>query len=183
MPDRFSDDELNVGKILVLEKGHGLKTKRIKELTNAKKVTQLRWNKKTSPLDYFLLMNIERAMVALGHPQVLTGNIYRVVGKHAVSTMLSLNLKTFCMTLDLATEDIKRIHNACLLKRFIDEARFAVEHAQKQHSELVDALSELSIVSNLGSKTSSLDEIVDGYADAELAATIEKIKAATAKSW
>lgn len=183
MNDLFTDEQLNIGKVLVLAGGHKLKLAEIKRLTRATKVRKLKWSGNFDDVDTFVLSTMYKTISALGIEDLMGGDVYRVYGDNAVTTMLALKTGGACKSVNLNTKDIKKLHNACLTKQGIDKAKREMIKAIESHNDLSVILTKQMTKNSVTKKTNALDKLVRGYADAELDVTVGKIKEVMEKTW
>lgn len=181
MIDRFTDAELNVGKILVLNYQHGYSTAQIKKLTNAKKVSKISPNK--SALDGFIITIAERALKAVGINHWRGYDFYRVDGVNAFSSALIISAVGFCTSLEMDAKNMKTLHDACLTKNLIERSKQNINDALHVHKKLTDSLAAQKIKSSIGKKSKKLEQIALGYADSELDAVMMRINAAMDRKW
>jgi hypothetical protein len=183
MNDVFTDEQLNVGKVLVLACGHKLKLAEIKRLTKATKVRKLKWSGNYDDVDTFVLSAMYKTISALGIDDLIGGDVYRVDGEDAVTTMLVLKTGSACKSVNLDAKNIKKLHNACLTKEGIDKARREMIRAIESHNDLSVMLTKQKMKNSVTKKTNALDKLIQGYADAELNATLGKIKEVMKNTW
>jgi hypothetical protein len=183
MNEVFTDEQLNVGKVLILAAGHKLKLSEIKRLTRATKVRKLKWSDKNDDIDTFILLTMYKTISALGNEDLVDGDVYRVNGVDAVSVMLVLRTGGTCTSVNLDATKIKKLHNACLTKQCIDKARREMLSALKSHNDLAVMLTKQKMKNSITKKTNSLEKLAKGYADDELELTIGSIKEVMANTW
>ena len=182
MNDIFSDDQLNVGKILVLEKNHKLTTSKIKKLTRATTIKKLK-SSKTFDIDSLIISNVNNGLLALDDTSSYDYDVYYVTGNSSVSSALRLITDSVRGTIEWDAKKVKRLHNACFTKIKIDNAKVQLTNAKRYHEELVEALNNQKLSKTVASKTKSLSKITDGYADAVLKITVNNIRILMKSVW
>jgi hypothetical protein len=183
MNDIFSDDQLNIGKVLVIGSGHNLKLSQIKQLIRASKVRKIKWSGNYDDIDTFVQSVMYKAISALEIDEFFGADVYRVDGDDAVTTMLAMKTGGRCKAVYLDDKNVKKLHNACLTKQSIDRAKRMMANAIETHNDLSVVLTKQKIKNSVTKKTNALDKVVQGYADAELATTLEKIKDVMRNTW
>jgi hypothetical protein len=183
MNEIFTDDQLNIGKVLVIGSGHNLKLSQIKELIRASKVRKIMWSGNYDDIDTFILSTMYKAISALEIGELTGADVYRVEGDDVVLTMLAMKTGGRCKSINLDAKNVKKLHNACLTKQSIDRAKSSMSNAVEIHNDLSVLLTKQKMKNGVTKKTNALDKVVQGYADAELAETLEKIKDVMSKTW
>lgn len=183
MNDVFTDDQLNIGKVLVVGSGHNLKMSQIKQLIRANKVRRIKWSGNYDDVDTFLLSVMYKAISALDIKELIGADVFRVDGNDAVTTMLAIKTGGKCISVNLDAVNIKKLHNACLTKQGIDIAKRQMAHAIQSHNDLSVMLTKQKVKNFVTKKTIALDKVMQGYADAELATTLEKINDVMSSTW
>lgn len=183
MNEIFTDDQLNIGKVLVIGSGHNLKLSQIKQLIRAGKVRKIKWSGNYDDIDTFILSTMYKAISALEIGELIGADVYRVEGDDVVLTMLAMKTGGRCKSVNLDAKNVKKLHNACLTKQSIDRAKSSMANAVEIHNNLSVLLTKQKMKNGVTKKTNALDKVVQGYADAELAETLEKIKDVMSKTW
>ena len=183
MTDIFTDDQLSIGKVLVIGSGHNLKVSQIKQLIRANKVRKLKWSGNYDDVDTFVLSVMHKAISALDIDDLIGSDVYRVDGDDAVVTMLVIKTSGKCKSVNLDAKNVKNLHNACLTKQGIDRTKRQMANAIESHNELSIMLTKQKIENGISKKTNALSKVIQGYADAELATTLEKIKYVMSNTW
>lgn len=183
MNDVFTDEQLNIGKVLVIGSGHKLKPAQIKKLIRAKTVRKLKWSGVHDDVDTFILSTMYKAVSALENHDLIGADVYRVEGDDAVTTMLTLKTGGKCKAVSLDAKSVKKLHNACLTKQEVDRAKRQMSNAIEIHNDLSVILTKQKMTAGIAKKTKAFDKLVTGYGDVELAATITKIKDVMTNSW
>jgi hypothetical protein len=183
MDDVFTDEQLNIGKVLVLAGGHKLKLAEIKRLTRATKVRKLKWSGNYDDVDTFVLSTMYKTISALGNNDLIGGDVYRVDGDDAVTTMLALKTGGACKSVNLDSKSVKKLHNACLTKQSIDITKREMIRAIESHNDLSVMLTKQMKKNSVTKKTNALDKLVQGYADTELDLTVGRIKDVMENTW
>jgi len=183
MNDVFTDEQLNVGKVLVLACGHKLKLEEIKRMTKATKVRKLKWTVEEDDIDTFVLATMYKTISALGRQNLIGSDVYRVSGDDAVTTMMTFKLGESCKSVNLDAMNIKKLHNACLTKQSIDRAKVHMANAIDSHNDLSVMLTKRKIKNSVTKKTNALDKLIQGYADKELNVTMGEIKEVMGRIW
>jgi hypothetical protein len=183
MDDVFTDEQLNIGKVLMLATRHKLKLAEIKRLTRATKVRKLKWSGNYDDVDTFVLSTMYKAIYALDNNELIGGDVYRVDGDDAVTSMLALKTSGVYKSVNLDSKNIKRLHNACLTKQSIDNTKREIFRAIGSHNDLSVVLTKQMKKNSVTKKTNALDKLLQGYADTELNLTIDKIKDIMGNTW
>jgi len=183
MNDIFTDEQLSIGKVLVVGSGHNLKVSQIKQLIRANKVRKIKWSGIYNDVDTFVLSVMHKAISALDIDDLIGADVYRVDGDDAVTTMLVIKTGGKCKAVNLDAKNVKNLHNACLTKQDIDRAKRHMVNAIESHNELSITLTKQKIKNGVTKKTNALNKVIQGYADAELAITLEKIKGLMSSTW
>lgn len=183
MNEIFTDDQLNIGKVLVIGSGHNLKLSQIKQLIRASKVRKIKWSGNYDDIDTFILSTMYKAISALEIGELIGADVYRVEGDDVVLTMLAMKTGGRCKSVNLDAKNVKKLHNACLTKQSIDRAKSSMANAVEIHNDLSVLLTKQKMKNGVTKKTNALDKVVQGYADTELAETLGKIKDVMSNTW
>lgn len=180
--DSLSNEELNVGKILVLSCGHKLKVSEIKKTIRAKKVKKIKWTN-YEDVDSFIWINVYEGIIYTKPEHSEYMDMYYVEGEEAVTTALRLKSDNVLASLDWDHHLIKGLHNARLTVASIEKAKHFLSIAKESHDELSEIIKQQKLSSSLMKKTKSLESIVKDYGDAELKLEIDKIENAMKNRW
>ena len=184
MNDIYSDEVLNVGKILAIQTGHKFKISEIKKSIRAKKVKKLKWNNMLyDDIDSYVIKKIYEGMFNLDRTTSCDFDVYYVTGDDAVSTFLRLKTSLICLTLNWDADSIKRLHNACYTKNLIVNTQIQIGIAKKYHDDLLVTLDAQKFKHKLKSKSKSINKISSSYAEDELRVTMEIIKDKLKSVW
>ena len=183
MNDVFTDEQLNIGKVLVLAAGHKLKLAEIKRLTRATKVRKLQWSGNYDDIDAFVLSTMYKSISALGIHNLIGGDVFRVDGDDAVTSMLALKTDAVCKSVNFDAKSIKKLHNACLTKQSIDIAKKQMMSAIDSHNDLSVVFTKQKLKNSITKKTKALDKLIQDYANSELNATVVKIREVMENTW
>lgn len=179
----FTDAQLNIGKILVLSENVNLTDEEIKRLTKASCVRKLNWEDESEDIDQFVLYAVSNAMFALNMYELGNGEVYRIDGHDATTTMLALKVGNLFKALFLDNKSIKKLHNAYLTKKIIDNARYQINCALKHHNELAEILSRQNINNGIKKKTRSFNRLIENYGDNELIVAAQTIREVLQCAW
>lgn len=182
MMDSLSKEELDVGKILVLYRGHKLKVSEIKKITRAQKVKKIKWTN-YEDIDSLIWINIYEGIVHINTDYSEYLDMYYVEGDEAVTTALRLKTDNVLASLDWNYQLIKDLHNARLTIDSIQKAKHYLSIAKESHDELCEILKQQKLSNSLMKKTKSLEAINKDYGDAELKLEMEKIENAMKNRW
>ena len=182
MTNSFSNEELDVGKILVLSNGHKLKATEIKKLTRAKKIKKIKWTD-YEDIDSFIWINVYEGVVYTKPECSELMDMYYVEGEEAVTTVLRLKSDNVISSLDWDHNLIKDLHNARLTVDSIEKAKHFLSVAKESHDEICEILKHQKLPNSLIRKTKSFETIIKDYGDAELKSEMDKIENAMKNRW
>lgn len=165
MNDIITDAMLNqIDKLLVLDKGHGLTVRRIKQLTTAKKVKKLQ--PRRSELEAFVCHMISQANRHV-HNNNKSVDVYMITGD-AKSTMITLFNNSVIVAFAPSGKQIKQMHNASTGILYIDRFRALITAAFDVHQDLNKGFKLNRTVNNKIHRWSrSLQKMDAGYGDSE----------------
>jgi len=177
---KFSDQELNVGKVLIMRQPHNMDDCELIRLSKAADITWLKDDMGVD-IDEFVCDLLQGAYEAVtGNPYV---SIYSVLGDDANSTFLKLT-DHFGAALVLGSSQIKSLYTAELVRRTIVQVRHELEMALVFHNNLVNHSSKLGIdQASFISDTSAINNLHLTYADAELNRRLATIKSLMVDKW
>jgi hypothetical protein len=182
MNNEFANDELEVGKLLVLAKGHKLKIADIKSHTNATKVKKLIPNKDIE-IDTFLQSRLALALDKLGEIQGYQADCYYIEGTEAVSSIIRLLNINVLATVEFNAVSLKQLHNCILRLLSIELAQRAMAHAYECHSNaneiLVNSMPQNTFASNLN----VIQNLANNYGVAEHNLQYNKLVELMKVSW
>lgn len=179
----FPNEKLNVGKILILIKGHKLTRSELKKLTNATNIRKLKWTGSQTDIDNFLCEVLTRGLNALENINQSEFDFYYVEGEGASSTLLRFKTDKVIESINLDAKLVKSLHNNSLTKGLLERAMASISRASINHINLCDVLTKQKIQTDLIKKTNALKKVAQSYGETELENTLVNIKAALKSSW
>jgi hypothetical protein len=169
----------SLDKLLVLNHGHGLTVKRIKQLTTATSVKKMKPTR--SELEAFvcnMVWNVNR------HVNNKTNNldVYMVKG-NAKSSMLAV-MTSIVIAFDPSVKQIKIMHNAATSIMFIDRFRALISHALELHEDLnAEFKKNKAVSSNVHRWSKSLKTMDAKYGDSERQQLVTLLKQEFKSTW
>jgi hypothetical protein len=169
----------SLDKLLVLNHGHGLTVKRIKQLTTATSVKKMKPTR--SELEGFvwnMVWNVNR------YVNNTTNNldVYMVKGD-AKSSMLAL-MNCMVVAFDPSAKQIKIMHNAATSIFFIDRFRALISHAVELHEDLNAEFKRNTAVTNKIYRWSKSLKTMDAkYGDSERKQLVTLLKQEFKSTW
>lgn len=182
MTDEFTDVELNVGKLLVLGKGHNLKIADIKSHTSATKVKKLKPNKDIE-IDTFVKLRLALALDVLGDTDGYQADCYYIDGVNAMSTVLRMLKIKVLATVEFDALSLKQLHNSVLRIHSIGLAQRAIAHAYECHQNAVEILVNSNPQNTFASNMNAIESLAKDYGVADYKFEYNKIVALMINSW
>nr|WP_181375563.1 hypothetical protein [Polaromonas sp. E3S] len=183
----FTDAELNIGKILVLEMGHGQSESDIKGLTHAATVRKINVKNQlpSASMSVYLMLqqNIMNARIAMRMKNAGLFDIYYVSGNNVNLTGLLLKQQISFIALEIDTAMMQELCNENRTYCLIYETRCSMLNAADDHDQLIDFLSKRNISNSLGNITETLHNLAKSYADDQLQRSVSAIEDIMKSSW
>lgn len=176
-------DKLGIGKILILNEGHGLSVGEIKKYTKSEKVKKVKWTGLDNHIDTLISSAVFRGLRT--KKNIFTGNIslYYVSGHDAASSFLRMKIDKVLGSINLTSLDVKRLHNANLTKEAIESVIDNLEITKMTHDHASEMLTEQKKKNSLKKKTKAIEKLVNGYGADELKEAIETIEEIMKDRW
>jgi len=179
--DMFTDDELSVGKILVMKLDHDVPLEDMERLTRAT-LTEIDPN--ATPLGEFLKEVIRNALVVLGASRWVSFEMYAAVGENPNSMFLcSAEADKVIGTYEFDADSIKRLHNAALSHKKIAAARNAMLRAKDAHNELVSLHLKHPTFKSFVRRTNAVNKASHCYGISTLKKLSKEVKQSLSKTW
>lgn len=178
----YTDDELNVGKILVLSRGHKFTINEIKKTTSAEKLRKFRFEP-NGCANGFINVTLCRALRAIGIETNFDIDLYFVEGEGATSTLLRLKTDCVLRTLEVDSKGVKKLHNACVIKEQIDDVKHLLQKAKDAHNALSEVLTNYSKNNFIKDKENIFNLLTYGYAESELKEKQDEIEEMLKNKW
>jgi hypothetical protein len=179
----FTDEQLNIGKVLIIGGGHNLPVAEIKRITRATKVRKLKWTDNENDIDDFIISTLYETLYVLNENSLEGGDIYRVSGINSITTFLALKISKPYRAINLEAKYMKILHNSWLTKQTIDTTRQCMKEAVEAHNNLELLLSKLKIKNSLTTKTKPINKLLSNYADNEMDYLTTEVKKIMADTW
>lgn len=180
---KFTVEQLNYGKVLVLDDGHKLTVAEIKRLTRATKVRRIKPISGFENVDSYVFKIVSMTLTTLNNNQGYRESIYHVEGDATVTSWLALKTDKIRMAVVLNVANIKRLDDAISTIHLLYAAKDAMESAVMAHEKLSEVLMKSNLPDSITAKTPALDAVALGYADAELQHGMDTIAAVLKNKW
>ena len=178
----FTDEQLSVGKILVLEEGHKLTIAELKKNILAKKVKKIKWNSKYE-YEIFILISIYSGLNIFDKSIERQFDVYYVDGDNAVSEILRLKSDAVRATLQLGANSVMLLYQCIIALSKIKDLRRYLKILEINHTELLEILNIQNLAKNMDVKTKLLSQLSEKYADAEIILMENNIKKLLQSTW
>ena len=177
----FTDDQLEIGKILILSPNHGIPVDNVERLTRST-IAELDFS--TNSRDTFLEYVIENSLAAVNQHSFDGYEIYFAKGEKACSDFLkTAEPEKFVAAFELDANELKRLHNASISFKHIKTARTAMLRAKNAHDELVALSKKSKAFRCFTSRTSALNAASHSYGVQTLKKLTRDIKQHMSKTW
>lgn len=168
MITKLTAEQLNCGKLLVLEIGHGLTVREIKKLVKTKSVKEVKDNNDDSTIDAVVHKIIRQATDSVSTAQLHRLRIYQVQG-NAASILIPFRTDKFVYAVDLTGVAMKELHNSTVLLRQIAENKTYITLTSFLHKKL---MAEVGLCTNLVKaarrKSKVIADLDTNYANADI---------------
>ena len=182
LEEKFNEQELNIGKILILDENHGFTSKEIKKITNAEKVINLRVQK-NNELSRLLHGDIFNGLRSKNPNQTANFDFYLIEGKSAVTTFIRLKSNKVLGSILLNAKAIKNLHNCCIFLASVENAKRILVYAKNEHDKTTEILENYSHFNNLKRKTKMYEKLINGYGDGDIKNAVNIISQVMKNSW
>jgi acid stress-induced BolA-like protein IbaG/YrbA len=182
MNDLYKDEELEIGKILIVSDGHGFTVAEIKKITKSSKVKKQKLIKSPS-VDSLLYQTIESALRAKHKKYIEPFNIYYIYGIKATSIFIRLKSDNVLGSISLDANSMKTLHNACHTHEVVGNAKFNLEMVKVKYDFASEVLAKQKKSNSLKRKNKALDKLLQGYGDAEISDAMTTIEQIMQNSW
>jgi hypothetical protein len=160
---KLTDKQLNFGKILILESGHGYSDDDLMTLTKASSVQKLAITSRTGIVKGFLHHVVDSMLASQDINESF--DLYRINGKKATSVFTSLSPAKFIGAYWWTPNDLKFAHNNCLLLMKLEENLTLINSCFEAHQDLLEAFKKVKQKRDLFSKhTRTLQSLSKNYA-------------------
>ncbi len=182
MIKKLGDEELNVGKILVLKIGHKLKVLEIKKLIKASKIKRVKWTG-ADDIDSFVWHSVLQGLVSCKNRSAPDLDIFYVEGDNPTTSFLRLKIDDVIASLEWNFVMIKELHNACLTMESLYITQHLLEELMDSHNKSSSILNQQNLPNSLEKRTKYLDKFIQGYADSEIDMALNKVENAMKDRW
>jgi hypothetical protein len=177
----FPDDQLEVGKILVMSPNHGIPLQNVERLTRST-ITELDFS--TNSRDVFLEYVVENSLAAVDQHSFNGYEIYIAKGEKTCSDFLrTAEPEKFIAAFELDANELKRLHNASISYKYINTARSAMIRAKTAHNELVTLSKKSKALQSFATRTTALNAASHSYGVQTLKKLKRDIKKHMSKTW
>ena len=189
MNDFFKDEELEYGKILILNSSHKLKLIEIKKSINATKLKEIKRKKKESKsiLPSSLEELIYRiCILALEVVEKGYGDdikIYKVEGDNASTSFLRLTSKDIRSSVNWNSKDIRILVNALVTKKLIEEIKYKLSLVKESHNDAISLFERFSKKNYIKQKTNVIEKLSREYGEKDMQLTLDKINNLMKNTW
>jgi hypothetical protein len=177
----FTDDQLNVGKVLIMTTRHKIPLQTIERLTRST-LTEL--DASTNDRDCFLEYVVENSLATI-NPQLFNAyDIYIADDVNASSMFLrTAEPESFVAAVEFNATNLKSLHNASLSHKHITNARKALLRAKVAHNELVMLTKKFKALNCFAKRTSALNAAAHSYGTQTLKKLEKDIAKHLSKTW
>lgn len=182
MNDKFSDEMLDVGKILILSPGHGLTVKKLKSQLLATSVKCIKWGKGNDVED-LIFQTILNALEASDEEDCYDFSFYYVKGMNATTSFLRLKSEHVFASVEWQSKNVKELHNACMTNRALRRAIYSVNSAKNSYDDLNEMLDKQKLNNTIKNFKSMFSLISTNFAETEKLENQEKIERNLESTW
>lgn len=180
---KLTVEQLNCGKLLVLEVGHRLTVREIKTLVKANSVKEIRNNYDQSTANYAVHTIISQAIDSVSTANLNSLRIYQVQG-NVVSSLIAVRTDKFVYAMDLTGVAVKELHNCIVLLRRIIENKSHITLVSGLHKKLMEEIGLCTkIIKAARTKSKAIDDLDTNYANADIVGLKAHINALLKSSW
>jgi hypothetical protein len=177
----FTDDQLNVGKVLIMTSGHNIPLQTIERLTRST-LTEL--DSASSNRDAFLEYVVENSLAATNQEHFHEYEIYIANNPDACSMLLrTAESEGFIAAVELDATELKALHNASVGHMHITNARNAMLRAKNAHNELVMLTRKAKTLKCFAKRTPALNAATHSYGTQTLKKLKKDIAKHLSKTW
>lgn len=177
----FADDQLNVGKVLIMTSDHNIPLQTIERLTRST-LTEL--DSASSNRDAFLAYVVQNSLEAMNQHTFYDQEIYLANNSNACSTLLrTAEPESFIAAVELDATELKALHNASLSHKQVSNARKAMLRAKKEHKELLRLTKKSKVLKCFTKRTSALNAVTHSYGIQTLKKLEKNIAKHLSKTW
>ena len=181
LDNSYLNEELNIGKLLVLRGTHKLKISDIKSYTKAKKIKELKITD-LDDIDRFLWEVMYSGLCLLKDENTIYIRMYYVEGE-AASEMLRLRYDDVLASVNWNAKIIKKLHNACATTNAIKRAKYSLDAFKDFHENASRILEKQKNPNSLKRKSKAIEKITNNYGDKELKTALTIIESALKSTW
>lgn len=177
----FTDEQLNVGKVLIMSSNHNIPTHTIERLIRS---TLIELDRESSERDALLEYVVENSFAALNQRSFNGYEIYIADGTNPCSSLLrAAESASFVAAVEIDAADLKSLHNASVSHKHISNARNAMLRAKNAHNALVTLTKKSKALQCFAKRTPSLNAATRSYGIQTLKKLEKGIAKQLAKTW
>ena len=183
MITKLTAEQLNCGKLLVLEIGHGLTVREIKKLVKAKSVKEVMDSIDDSTVEAAIHTIILQVIDSVSTAKLHRLRIYQVQG-NAASILIPFRTDKFVYALDLTGVAMKELHNSTVLLRRILENKTYIKLTSILHKKLMEEIGLCTkIIKAARTKSKVIDDLDTNYGNADIVNLKAHINALLKSNW
>lgn len=177
----FPDDQLNVGKVLIMNSGHNIPLQTIERLTRST-LTEL--DSASNNRDAFLEYAVANSLAATQQEHFHEYEIYIANNPNACSMLLrTAEPESFVAAVELDATELKALHNASVSHKHITTARNAMLFAKNAHNKLVMLTKKSKTLKYFAKRTPALNAATHSYGVQTLKKLEKDIAKQLSKTW
>jgi hypothetical protein len=181
MNGMFTDEQLALGKLLVMKPQHGVAKADMERLTRAS-LTEV--DPSATNLEAFVQHVINNSLGVMGSQPWDDCEIYVAKGESPNSAFLRIaEPEAMIGAYELDADGLKSLHNASISHAKISQARAAMLWAKRTHNELVTFHKRHRAFKSFSRRTNALNEASHCYGVNTLRKLSKEVKACMSKTW
>ena len=179
----FTAEQLNLGKLLVLEEKHDLKLAEIKRLIGATSVRELKSGKTIETMDEYVQYVVYEAITTISQRNINDIRLYEVNGD-TKSTLLAMRTDKFISAVHLTGEQFIQLHHNSEFVREIKQIRHNIGVGNFRHNKFMDALAKRNHpMKKIAAKSKALNALAADYGIADIDNLIASMSAIMKLKW
>lgn len=179
----FTAEQLNFGKLLVLEKNHDLKLAEIKRLIGATSVRELKSGKQIATVDEYMQDIIGTAASQVSLHRINDIRLYEVHGD-VKSAMLAMRTDKLICAVQLSGEQLNQLNYNSDLMYKINKVRYHIGMSEKMSSALmVEFSANQQLIKKFSAKSKAINALAANYGIAEIEKLKSSIRAMMKSKW
>lgn len=178
---KFTDKQLNFGKILALESGHGLPDAALMTLTKASSVHKIVITPRTGMVKKFICHVIGRMLSSKGVIEPF--DLYLVKGKNATSVYVSLRSTKFVGAYRWTPTDVKLANNDCLFLEMLETNLALANACWDDHQDSLATFKKMKKKNVFSKHTRTLRSLSNNYAKEDIASIKSSISNMLVNRW